>query len=372
MHVFENLYYQYANTEIKKMSLFKANFNRKGLYWLCQIIGWGIFVLLNLLVISTYEEISSKEIIFGFFFALTGIGVTHLFKGIIKKQTWLEHPLKKIVPRIIVSSILLGIIIYGLVFTLSYILGTFKSEDFTIYASLISVINTAGVSLVWSLIYFSIHYLENYKKTEIESLIWEAAVKDYELKTLKSQLNPHFMFNSMNSIRSLIEEDPENAKIALTKLSNILRYSLRMERAESIPLGEEIKSVKDYLDLEKIRFEERLKYRLNIDTSSSHIEIPPMMIQTLVENGIKHGISKISTGGTIAIESKVHNSHLFIEIENDGFLEEDALKNSKGFGIANTKHRLNLLFGEKASFELSNNKNQKVVAKLQIPIEGVN
>ncbi|MGD8307594.1 MAG: histidine kinase, partial [Ignavibacteria bacterium] len=228
------------------------------------------------------------------------------------------------------------------------------------------------VSLVWSLIYFSIHYLENYKKTEIESLIWEAAVKDYELKTLKSQLNPHFMFNSMNSIRSLIEEDPENAKIALTKLSNILRYSLRMERVESVPLGEEIKSVKDYLDLEKIRFEERLKYSLNIDTSSSHIEIPPMMIQTLVENGIKHGISKISSGGTIVIESKVHNSHLFIEIENDGFLEEDALKNSKGFGVANTKHRLNLLFGEKASFELSNNKNYKVVAKLQIPIEGVN
>lgn len=213
--------------------------------------------------------------------------------------------------------------------------------------------------------------MENYKKSEIESLIWEAAVKDYELKTLKSQLNPHFMFNAMNSIRSLIEEEPESAKIALTKLSSILRYSLTMERAESVPLGEEIKSVKDYLDLEKMRFEERLKYNLDISENSARIEIPPMMIQTLVENGIKHGISKIAAGGTIKVKSIIQNSDLLISIENDGHLDDDALKNSRGFGIANTKHRLNLLFGEKASFTLNNNPDNKVVAKLIIPVEGV-
>jgi len=175
----------------------------------------------------------------------------------------------------------------------------------------------------------------------------------------------------MNSIRSLIEEDPNNAKIALTKLSAILRYSLKMERAESVSLGEEIKSVKDYLDLEKMRFEERLKYNLDIERNSERVEIPPMMIQTLVENGIKHGISKIASGGTIDVRSQVQNSDLLISIENDGHLEDDALKNSKGFGIANTKHRLNLLFGEKASFTLTNQADNKVVAKLKIPAEGV-
>ena len=371
MQVFENLYYQYVSAEPKRMSIFQMNFNRNNLYWLCQICGWGLFVLVNLLVISSYEKVPIEGIIVGFFFTSAGIILTHILRVVIKKQNWLKLPLKKIIPRVIFSSIVLGILIYGIVFSLSYFSGAMKKEHFTVFKITIGVLNTIGVSLVWSLIYFSIHYLENYKKTEIESLIWEAAVKDYELKTLKSQLNPHFMFNSMNSIRSLIEEDPENAKIALTKLSNILRYSLRMERAESVPLGEEIKSVKDYLDLEKIRFEERLKYSLNIDSSSAHIEIPPMMIQTLVENGIKHGISKISTGGTIDIESKIQNSDLFIVIENDGFLEDDALKNSKGFGIANTKHRLNLLFGERATFILFKESGNKVVAKLKIPIEGV-
>jgi LytS/YehU family sensor histidine kinase len=308
----------------------------------------------------------------GLYFAFTGISFTHIFRAIIKKQNWLEFPLKKIIPGVIFSSILLGLIIYCLVFLVSHFSGTLHKDDYTMLVLLIGIINTSGISLFWSLIYFSIHYLENYKKTEIEALIWEAAVKDYELKTLKSQLNPHFMFNAMNSIRSLIEEDPENAKIALTKLSAILRYSLRMERAETVSLGEEIKSVKDYLDLEKMRFEERLKYNLDVESSSERIEIPPMMIQTLVENGIKHGVSKIAAGGAINIKARVQNSDLLITIENDGHVDDHTLKNSKGFGIANTKHRLNLLFGEKASFTLFNKEENKVVAKLKIPIEGVN
>ncbi|MCH9028891.1 MAG: histidine kinase, partial [Bacteroidetes bacterium] len=245
---------------------------------------------------------------------------------------------------------------------------TMVKQDYAIIKPIIGFIISAGISSLWALIYFSIHYLESYKKTEIESLIWEAAVKDYELKTLKTQLNPHFMFNAMNGIRALIEEDPDRAKIALTKLSNILRYSLKMERSERVPLSDELETVKDYLDLEKMRFEERLKYNLNIESSAARVEIPPMMIQTLVENGIKHGISKMTHGGEISIDSKIENSELLVEIRNDGHLEDDALKNSKGFGIANTKHRLNLLFGEKASFSILNENNNKVLARLKIPI----
>ena len=151
--------------------------------------------------------------------------------------------------------------------------------------------------LLWTLIYFAVHYFENYKQVQIESLIWEAAVKDFELKTLKSQLNPHFMFNALNSIRALIDLDPKNAQTAVTKLSNILRYSLKMERIETVSLGEEMQAVADYLALESVRFEERLKYTVDIDPKAVSFEIPPMMIQTLVENGIKHGISKRTERG---------------------------------------------------------------------------
>jgi sensor histidine kinase YesM len=372
MQVFKILNYYPEKSEIKQMAAQRINLSRQKLYWICQLIGWSTFILLNLLIISSFEELQSERIIIGIYFVISGICFTHIFREIIKRRNWLELPLKRIIPSVIIASIFLGIVIYGVVYFVSYFSGTMQKEDYTTVKPIIGIINTTGISLLWALIYFSIHYLENYKKTEIESLIWEAAVKDYELKTLKSQLNPHFMFNSMNSIRSLIEEDPLSAKVALTKLSNILRYSLNMERAEGVPLGEEIEAVKDYLDLEKIRFEERLKYNLNIESATAHIEIPPMMIQTLVENGIKHGISKITAGGEITVKSIVENSDLIIEILNDGHLEEDALKNSRGFGVANTKHRLNLLFGDKALFSLQNENENKVSAKLKIPIGGTN
>jgi two-component system, LytTR family, sensor kinase len=372
MQVIKKLKYHPAKIDTSKMHPHKIKLSRKNLYWICQLTGWGSFMLINFLIISSFEKLQWERIVIGIYFVIVGISFTHIFRDIIKKQNWLELPLKKIIPRVLIASLLLGIVIYTLVYIVSFLSGTMDKEDYTAIKPIVGIINTTGISLFWSLIYFSIHYLENYKKTEIESLIWEAAVKDYELKTLKSQLNPHFMFNAMNSIRSLIEEDPESAKVALTKLSNILRYSLKMERAESVLLSEEIEAVKDYLDLEKMRFEERLKYNINIESTAARMEIPPMMIQTLVENGIKHGISKITEGGEIEINSKVKSSELYIEIINDGHLDNDSLKLSKGFGVANTKHRLSLLFGERASFSLLNVNEHKVLAKLIIPVGGQN
>ena len=350
----------------------KINISRNTVYWLCQVLGWGTFLVLNFIILSSLDKLHWERIVIGFYFIFAAISFTHIFRNVIKKGKWFELSLKKIVPRIIISSVILGVIIYGLTYGVSYFSGTLERDDYTNIKPVLGVINTTGLVLFWSLIYFSIHYLENYKKTEIESLIWEAAVKDYELKTLKSQLNPHFMFNAMNSIRALIEEDPGSAKIALTKLSNILRYSLKMERAERVPLGQEIETVKDYLDLEKVRFEERLNYNFNIAPETANIEIPPMMIQTLVENAIKHGISQQTKGGEVDIVSNLENSFLIIEITNNGQFDEDSLKYAKGFGVSNTKHRLNLLFGEKASFTLQNINDDKVLAKLIIPIGGTN
>jgi sensor histidine kinase YesM len=364
---------QNFNTAVKKDKVTeKMKLSRKKIYWISQLSGWSLFILINLLVIASFEELPWQRILVWIFLGIIGIFFTHLLRKIIRRKRWLVLPLKKIIPRIITASFITGILIYALVFAASYFSGTMNRDELTVGMPIAGAINTSGVIFLWSLIYFAVHYLENYKKKEIESLIWEAAVKDYELKTLKTQLNPHFMFNAMNSIRALIEEDREAAKAALTKLSNILRYSLQMEKMENVPLEEEMETVRNYLDLERIRFEERLKYNLYVDPQSENIEIPPMMIQTLVENGIKHGISKRTTGGEIDVKTSLQiangKSQLKIEIENSGHLSASELKNSSGFGINNTKHRLNLLFGEEAKFSLKNIKGDKVLAELEIPI----
>jgi two-component system LytT family sensor kinase len=350
--------------------------NRKQIYWVSQITGWFSFVGINLFIISSYEEVTWQRILVWIFLGLLGIVFTHILRGIIRKYNWLNLPLKNTIPRILTSSIIAGMIIYALVFAASYIAGTFKQDEYNFARFIGGIVNISVLVLLWNLIYFVIHYMENYKKKEIESLIWEAAVKDYELKTLKSQLNPHFMFNAMNSIRALIEEDPDSAKVAITKLSNILRYSLQMERMERVPLEDEVETVKNYLDLERIRFEDRLKYKLDIDKSTQKIEIPPMMIQTLIENGIKHGVAKRTEGGEIQLKSKLLSNangfKLKIEIRNSGHFSEEQLKNSSGFGVSNTKHRLNLLFGDEAYFTIKNENGNTVLAEVEIPVGSSN
>jgi len=132
-----------------------------------------------------------------------------------------------------------------------------------------------------------------------------------------------------------------------------------------------MQAVEDYLALEAIRFEERLKYIFEIDPKSSKIEIPPLMIQTLVENGIKHGISKITEGGTITVSTQSNDSELKIKIKNSGSFDENAFQKSSGFGINNTKHRLHLIYGEKAIFSIKNVNENEVVAEIIIPTGGL-
>jgi LytS/YehU family sensor histidine kinase len=231
-----------------------------------------------------------------------------------------------------------------------------------------SIINFSVVFFVWNTIYFGYHYFVNYKRAEINNLRLEAAGKESELNSLKAQLNPHFMFNSMNSIRALIDEDPQKAKQAVTQLSNILRNSLLMNKNKEISIEEEMNLVKDYLDLEKIRYEERLSFDLSIDPKTLHLMVPPLIIQGQVENAIKHGISKLPSGGKVTITSQLRESTLQIQITNTGKLNTE--KSATGLGFNNSLQRLQLMYGKHAQIKIEEDQsNQNVISTIQIPIK---
>lgn len=359
------------NTSPTKNSFtFKTKHSRNKIYWSSQIIGWSIFAIFNISIIALFGHFAWQRVTTTLYMGFVGISLTHIFRFYIIKRKWLKLPLKKIIPRIIFSSFILGAILYAIMFTVLYNIGYININKIQAGSVIWGLFNLVGIILFWELIYFSFHFFENYKAVEVEALIWEAAVKDYELKTLKSQLNPHFIFNALNSIRALINENPESAQTAVTYLSNILRYSLKKGHIETVSLSDELLTVTDYLKLESIRFEERLKYKIEVSEASKQVEIPPMMIQTLVENGIKHGLSTREQGGEIHISTNLTNTHLIIEIRNTGNFKKEALKKAKGFGINNTKHRLNLIYGEKAKFTIENETSDIVLAKIVIPIEG--
>jgi len=361
---------RFTNSVVIEPSSKNEKWSEKKRYWISQIAGWLVFTIINLVIVAAFGRYKWQSLVVYLIIFLSGLSLTHQFRNFIKKNNWINLPIKKSLPRVLASCLIIGIVIYILAFVSDYALGQFKSDEFKTASPLAGIINLSGVIAIWSLIYFSFHYFQNYKRAEIEAYIWEAAVKDFELKTLKSQLNPHFMFNALNSIRALIDEDPKIAQTAVTKLSNILRYSLDIERNETVPLDEEMQTVADYLALEAIRLEERIKYKIIVDPKSAKIEIPPMMIQTLVENGIKHGIAKRTNGGEIFVATKLENSNLYINIKNSGQIEEDLLKQSNGFGISNTKQRLNLIYGEDAKFEIKNNSDDSVSAEITIPTGG--
>ena len=340
--------------------------SKKGLYWICQVGGWLFFALLNSLFFKLQNTFDTKVAISQFLVLVFGIITSHIYRSTIIRFGWLKIRTLQLIPRVIIATVVFATLMdysqYG-VESLLNIEGA-KHQDLVTIGQ--NILNLAFVFFFWSLIYFSFHYIENYKKAEIENLKWEASINEIELNKLKSQLNPHFMFNAMNSIRALVDENPAKSKDAITQLSNILRNTLQMGKNKVIPFEEEMKLVNDYLGLEAIRYEERLKTSVDIHPLSTQYQVPPLMIQTLVENGIKHGISKLTNGGILQIRTEIKNSVLHIYIRNSGQIIEKK-DGETGFGVKNTVQRLQLLYGSEASLSIKNENRDYVLTELIIP-----
>jgi LytS/YehU family sensor histidine kinase len=220
--------------------------------------------------------------------------------------------------------------------------------------------------LIWNFIYFTYHYIVKSRNDQLDKARLENVVKELELKTIKAHINPHFIFNALNSIRALVDENPGRARTAITELSNILRSSMSSEKLETTPLEKELGIVKDYLALEHIRFEDRLRVEYDIDEDTLDQPVPPMMLQTLVENAIKHGISREVDGGLVKIISDFVGDHHELVVQNSGHLNGNA--NTEGFGITSTYNRLKLLFGANARFEIKDIGEDLVEAKVTLPV----
>jgi len=297
----------------------------------------------------------------------TGIAITHFYRLVLKKLKALSWKLYNQMLLIIISSTLKGVLLY-LLLAVFFIVLNLSKQEISFLNALSNIINFSVVFFIWNTIYFGYHYFVNYKYSEINNLRLESAGKESELNSLKTQLNPHFMFNSMNSIRALIDENPDRAKDAVTRLSNILRNSLLMNKNKEITLKDEISLVKDYLELEKIRYEERLQFILNIDPQSLNVFLPPLIIQSQIENAIKHGISKLPKGGEVVLTTQIVSEKLLVTIINSGKLSHE--KPETGLGFINSVQRLQLMYGKMATLVIKDNiENNKVITELQIPLK---
>lgn len=342
--------------------------NKRFLYIFLQALGWFLYILLaGVLNILSGKSLSTEDLFTLFFVFVTGLSLTHMYRHLILKYNWFQFNLLHIISRVLISSFVLGLIFEISLFLSSYIYVE-NNQIASNSTLIIKILNWAFILFLWSLIYFSFHYFERYRNEEIKNLKWQAAKNEIELNKLKSQLNPHFIFNAMNSIRALIDENPQKAKKSVNQLSNILRTTLQMGKYKTVSLEDELSVVVDYLELEKTRFEERLNYSIETQKDTLQIQIPALMLQTLVENGIKHGIAKLPKGGKIHINTYLDSNKLVVEIENTGQLNPHIEKeNESGFGIANTLQRLSLLYENNAEFSINNHNKNSVLTRITIP-----
>ncbi len=344
-----------------------------GTYWKFQLIGWitaslywgfsafftGIFLW----------KIGLADLIFD---VLIGIGLTHLYRNFALRKGWTKFSLKKLLPKIVLAVLVLSLLYMVLIAVKLYLIrlvvlqgnpvsfiAFFKSVQLQIF------ITGTRLMSIWILAYHLYHYSRLEIETVRENAQLSIMVKEAQLNNLNAQLNPHFLFNALNNIKFLVLENPNAARRAIDLLSELLRNSLNSNIGKLISLKDEMDLVRDYLELEKIRFEERLQIKIETNIAVSKYLILPFSIQSLAENAIKHGIEKRKEGGFIWVKVETENDLIKITVQNSGSLIKEM--NNSGIGLNNLKERLLMQYNGNAFFEIKEIENETVLTTILLP-----
>jgi two-component system LytT family sensor kinase len=200
----------------------------------------------------------------------------------------------------------------------------------------------------------------------------ERLLAEARLTALSSQINPHFLFNTLNTVSSLIRTNPERARKVVYKLSNILRRLLRKSESTT-SLREELAFIEDYLSIEIARFGEKLRFVRDVEPATLDCQVPSMVLQPIVENSVKHGLAGKVEGGTITVRSRIAAGRLVLEISDDGVGMDDAILESlfeRGIGVNNVNERLKVIFGEKYRLQVSSTPGQGTRTEIELPAPG--
>lgn len=224
--------------------------------------------------------------------------------------------------------------------------------------------------LAWSVLYIGIRYYAALQTERERSLKAEAAAHQAQLEALRYQINPHFLFNSLNAVSTLVtERRNDEAARMLSRVSDFLRLTLTAPVRDEVALADEIDYVRQYLDIERVRFGDRLRTEVDVASDAWEAAVPSFVLQPLIENAVRHAIAPRETGGTIVIEAKRNGEVLRIDIVDDGpGVREESRTNGNGrIGLANTRDRLRALYGDRGKLELANGHGRGTRATVEIP-----
>lgn len=327
--------------------------NFKKSFWLFQIGGWLVyFVMIYITFLSIAAEGNFLRLLYiKVFRAFVGFLLTSVLRQFYK-QIFDKYSINFIVAAVLISAVIFGC--FWTAFENFYVWQTSESYNFadSLARAPRVVLDFAMTLTAWSAIYFGFKYWQKWQTEQENALKSSALANKAQLEMLRYQLNPHFLFNALNSIRASVDEDSARAKQMITQLSEFLRYSLLGESEKKIPLREELEAVKNYLAIEKIRFEEKLTVEFDVETKAEDFKVPCFLLNPLVENAIKHGLQTSAKPLKIKLSANVFDNKLLLEVANSGELRNGFDSNGTKIGLKNVRERLEKLFGENSKFEL--------------------
>jgi len=353
----------------------KARPTPGSLYWICQFSGWLSYGLLCtfsswLVEGHFYEYLTFSAILAGY-----GLFITHLLRGFMKKRCWLDLPAARVIVRVVAAIPLLGMIYMGCVYltaplysSLLHWAGPFDFINQHFSYSFLDFVDSLFPFACWIGIYIGFHFLKGRRLVEQESWRLAVALSQARLDLLRRRVNRHFLLNSLESLRGLMDEVQPQAQDAVTRLGSILRYARSADANATVAFGTELAAVMDYLELELLRFESRLRIHKQIQPEALDRPIPRTLLQALVENAVQYGASQNPGITELSIFAAIDptNGRLCIQVCNTGHLRMDD-SCSKGMGLRNARERLHRLFGNDAELNITEDPPGRVNAAVSVP-----
>ncbi|MEW6993655.1 sensor histidine kinase [Colwelliaceae bacterium MEBiC 14330] len=344
--------------------------NRNRLFWLAHTAGWFGFAFVNYLG-SLQHDLRDIFVVIIFLNAYAGWLLTVPLRYIYRKA-WNFPPIK-IAFVVILSSYLTGVL-WQIVKNINYweiYKHGYEPDHWFMYTR--STLGSFYILLSWSGLYFGSKYYQMLQVEKQNVLKANTVAHQAQLKMLRYQLNPHFLFNTLNAISTLIlVEENKTANSMVTKLSEFLRYSLDKDPMKTVSLETEIQALQLYLAIEQVRFEDRLHLDFQITDDCKKALVPSMILQPLAENAIKHAIAVQEHGGIITITVRRFADDLLIEVADDGpgaEIIDGNLYRESGVGLVNTRERLQALYHDKFSLVVSHNQPSGVKVNLRMPFQ---
>jgi len=338
--------------------------NTRRAYWACQALGWSGYSAAGIVIAAQNGAWRASTVAGYLLFAVYSIALTDLLRREIRRRRWLNAKAWWVLPRLTLAITVVGAVQAILVTSIDVAFLRARSPFLMLSTVLYLWWGVTFADGIWVLLYVQLTAKRRHSEKEAQL---QLGLREAELRALESQINPHFLFTCLNSIRALVVEDPPKAQEMLTRLANMLRYNLHRDLNHTVPLASEVGAVGDYLALEAVRFQERLRVRFAIDPQAAEMPVPPLLLQTLVENAIKHGVAPRPSGGELVITAVKQSNGILVEVENTGRLAQ-ASTAAPQLGLANIRERLRWLYGDSARLELANRDGDKVAATVLIPV----